>query len=63
MDIPFPALSEPEAQAAVRSAARAVGLAVPEEDLPAVVAHLEVLRTFATGLGDPRPEPAVVFLP
>ena len=63
MNGPPPSSSHEEARVALRHAALALGLAVPEEDLEPVLAHLMILRGFASGLDDPAAEPAPVFLP
>lgn len=49
--------------AAVGQSAAVLGLAVPAEDMDAVVAYVGVLRGFAAALGDPAEEPAAVFHP
>ena len=51
------------ATADVLAAARLVGLAISPQDLPAVTAHLALLREFAAVVGEPASEPAPVFRP
>ena len=63
MNSPPPTSSHEEAHVALRHAAVALGLAVPEEDLQPMLAHLLILRGFASGLDDPEAEPAPVFVP
>ena len=63
MNRPPPTPSHEDAHVALRHAARALGLAVPEEDLEPMLAHLMILRGFANGLDDPAAEPAPVFVP
>ena len=50
-------------QAAVRAAARQVGLSIAPEDLAGVTAHLRLLLGFSAVVGDPTPEPAPVYRP
>lgn len=59
----LPAGSGEELEELVRHASALLGLAVTEGDRPAVVAHLGILRAFASRVGDPTEEPAAVFHP
>ncbi|MGI8434850.1 MAG: hypothetical protein ACR2LE_08980 [Nocardioidaceae bacterium] len=51
------------ASSIVLSAAEMVGLTISPADLPAVTAHLALLRGFAAVVGAPEPEPGPVFRP
>lgn len=53
----------PDRMAAVLAAADLLDIVLDPGDMPAVVAHFELLMGFADVIGDADPEPAPVFRP